>query len=358
MLNPSEEQVNEIDKHTMILQQSESEMDTNERASIELFKETVQYERCCSFLNHENYTNLSEAGKQAYDESHANQVSASSMTREEVDFHRERRRQLERDWSRKAEGKGKKEFDPDNATLMISNLAEESLAPLHDMTCVGVVTCSAKSISCEKEDFLDLQMSREEDESNVEYELRGVGGVSRIAGKGIIVIYAKDSDGKLKAIIEPKGVYLENPPAKFRILGQQKMKQNGIVLIQDYDDDGTDVLKCKRGGTILPLEEGGGILLLRTFQFRPNKQMQEQLRSYIRSLILDNKCLPHVIDLDETVKGNGTVLLMNEAKLKKENYERLLHWRFGHASSKVLQAMEMIEGTHLNEDYLLLLQQS
>jgi hypothetical protein len=134
----------------MILQQSEKEMDAKERASIKNFKDTVQYERCCSFLNHDNYTNLSEEGKQAYDESHPNQVPARYMTREELVFHRERGRQLEKDWSRKAEGKGKEEFDPDNATLMISNLAEESLAPLHDMTCVGVDTCSAKSISCEK----------------------------------------------------------------------------------------------------------------------------------------------------------------------------------------------------------------
>ncbi len=128
--------------------------------------------------------NISEADKQAYSESHANQVFTTSMTKEEVEFHREKGKQLERDWSRKAEGKGKEEFDPDNATLMVLDLGEESTAPLHDMTCVGVDTCSAKSISCEKEDFLDLQMSREEDESNVEYELRGVGGVSRIAGKG------------------------------------------------------------------------------------------------------------------------------------------------------------------------------
>ncbi len=177
MLSPSEEQVNEIDKHARILQQSESEMDTKERASIKGFKETVQYERCCSFLNYDNFKNLSEADKQAYEESHANQVSATSMTREEVEVHCERGKQLERDWSRKAEGKGKEEFDPDNATLMISDVEEESMAPLHGMTCVGVDTCSAKSISCEKEDFLDLQLSREDDESNVEYELRGVGGV-------------------------------------------------------------------------------------------------------------------------------------------------------------------------------------
>jgi hypothetical protein len=52
----------------------------------------------------------------------------------------------------------------------------------------------------------------------------------------------------------------------------------------------------------------------------------------------------------ELRSGTETVLIMNEGKLKRENYERLLHWRFGHTNSKVLQAMELIDKTHLNED--------
>jgi hypothetical protein len=43
-----------------------------------------------------------------------------------------------------------------------------------------------------------------------------------------------------------------------------------------------------------------------------------------------------VVDLEELKNEQETVLIMNEGKLKKENYERLLHWRFGHANSKVL----------------------
>jgi len=56
------------------------------------------------------------------------------------------------------------------------------------------------------------------------------------------------------------------------------------------------------------------------------------------------------VDLEEIRSGTETVLIMNEGKLNRENYERLLHWRFGHANSKVLQAMELIEKPHLNED--------
>jgi hypothetical protein len=71
-------------------------------------------------------------------------------------------------------------------------------SPLHDMTCVGIDTCSAKSISCIKADFFSLQLLGG---GNVSYELRGVGGISKTAGKGVMVLYAKDINDKIKAII-------------------------------------------------------------------------------------------------------------------------------------------------------------
>ncbi len=57
-----------------------------------------------------------------------------------------------------------------------------------------------------------------------------------------------------------------------------------------------------------------------------------------------------MVDLDWDPESSTTVLILNEAILKTEEYERLLHWRFGHANSKLLQAMGLIEKSHLNED--------
>ena len=156
-------------------------------------------------------------------------------------------------------------------------------------------------------------------------ELRGVGGSSKVAGKGVMVLYVKDIDGKTKALIEPKGLYLENPSARFRIVGQQRMKRQGLNLIQDYDDEGTDILKCKRSGGVLPLEEGDGLLLLRTFKHHPNEELKKKLRSYAEQLIEHNNYLPHLVDLDSVPEGASSVLILNEAKLKTEEYERLLH---------------------------------
>ncbi len=166
-----------------------------------------------------------------------------------------------------------------------------------------------------------------------------------------MIFYAHDIDGKIKLLIEPEGTYIENPPAQFRLIGQMRMNKMGVPLIQDYDDAGTDILKCKRGvGCILPLKKENDIQLLKTVNHTPSNDLKDKIRRYVQRLREENNFLPHVIDLEELQRGEETVLIMNEGNLKKENYERLLHWRFGRTSSKVLKAMNLIEQSHLNED--------
>jgi hypothetical protein len=189
--------------------------------------------------------------------------------------------------------------------------SDQQKKPLHDMTCVGIDTCSARSISCLKEDFLDLEFVEQQDGDD---QLRGVGGNRGVAGKGCLIFYVKDMEGKVKAIIEPRGFYLENPPAEFRILGQQRMKKLGVCATQDYDDAGTDILKCKRSGSILPLVERNGLLLIKTFQYRPDANLKQQLQKFVLDLKSKKKFLPHVVDLDELDNGQDTVLIMNEGK--------------------------------------------
>jgi hypothetical protein len=128
------------------------------------------------------------------------------------------------------------------------------------------------------------------------------------------------------------------------------MKHKGLCATQDYDDAGTDILRCKRSGAILPLTEGCGLLLLKTIPYQPSEALKQQLMIYAKNLRKSGNFLPHVVDLEGIESGDETVLIMNEGKLNRENYERLLHWRFGHTNSKVLKAMGLIDKTHLNED--------
>ncbi len=197
-------------------------------------------------------------------------------------------------------------------TKQEKHIVEE--APLHDLSCVGIDTCSARSISCNREDFIDLEIKPRTERQD---HLQGVGGHSGIAGKGCLVFYVQDREGNLIVLIEPRGFYLEKPTAKFRILGQQRMKKKGVCVIQDYDDAGTDILKCKRSGTVLPLTEEDGLLLLQTISFKPEDELQQQIRRYVQELKLNDNFLPHVVDLQEFRKESGTVLIMNEASLKR-----------------------------------------
>ncbi len=62
------------------------------------------------------------------------------------------------------------------------------------------------------------------------------------------------------------------------------MKEMGVPLTQDYDDAGTDILKCKRSGAIIPPRKGNGIQLLKAFEHKPNDALKDKIMSYVRRL--------------------------------------------------------------------------
>jgi hypothetical protein len=245
-MDPTEDKEEVIKTHDEYLRLSEAGMSAQERLQIKSFKDIIDYERCITVLNYDNWNTLNDKEKQEYaskTESRGDLKHQNRMTRKEVELHSNYGKQLAQKWDSEKEDKDKEEDSESGGTTLMTQFNSES-GPL---ACVGIDTCSAKSISCLQEDFLDLQISPGED---VSYELREVGGISKAAGKGVMVLYAKDMAGKTKAIIEPKGIYLDHAPSQFRILGQQKMKKRGVSLIQDYDDAGGDILKCKRSGTV------------------------------------------------------------------------------------------------------------
>ena len=78
---------------------------------------------------------------------------------------------------------------------------------LHDLDLVGIDTCSAVSVSTEKEDFIFVDGSREARDS---VTLRGVGGSSSvIGGRGPMVVKTKDKEGNEVLMFDPSAVYLD-----------------------------------------------------------------------------------------------------------------------------------------------------
>jgi hypothetical protein len=107
---------------------------------------------------------------------------------------------------------------------------------LHDLDLVGIDTCSAVSVSTEKEDFIFVDESRSAKHS---VTLRGVGGSSSvIGGRGPMVVKTKDKEGNEVLMFDPSAVYLDpdeldDSQARFRIFGQAKLKRAGLKIIQD-----------------------------------------------------------------------------------------------------------------------------
>ena len=57
----------------------------------------------------------------------------------------------------KDNGRQLKEKGKESSTMMTKKKEKGKASPMHDMTCIGIDTCSSRSISCLAENFLDLR---------------------------------------------------------------------------------------------------------------------------------------------------------------------------------------------------------
>ncbi len=136
---------------------------------------------------------------------------------------------------------------------------------LHDLDLVGIDTCSAVSVSTEKEDFIFVDESREARDS---VTLRGVGGSSSvIGGRGPMVVKTKDKEGNEVLMFDPSAVYLDpdeldDMQARFRIFGQAKLKRAGLKIVQDKYGDDEDYLVYRNGEMEIPMETNDDIVTI------------------------------------------------------------------------------------------------
>ncbi len=123
------------------------------------------------------------------------------------------------------------------------------------------------SVSTEKEDFLYVDDSQAAKDS---VTLNGVGGANTsIDGRRPMVVRAVDEEGNDLVVFNPAGVFLDvdeanNHQQRFRIFGQQKLKEAGLSLHQDKKGNGIDYLTYKGGKLDIPLETNQDIVTLRT----------------------------------------------------------------------------------------------
>ncbi len=95
-----------------------------------------------------------------------------------------------------------------------------------------------------------------------------------------MVVRAVDDEGNDLVVFDPAGVFLDvdeanNHQQRFRIFGQQKLKEAGLSLHQDKRGNGIGYLTYNGGKFDIPLETNHGIVTLRTTKLALTK---EQLR--------------------------------------------------------------------------------
>jgi hypothetical protein len=227
----------------------------------------------------------------------------------------------------------KKDWGDKDAVVLMTN------SSLHDLGLVGIDTCSAVSVSTEMSDFLYVDNSPAAKDS---ITLNGVGGANTsIGGRGPMVVCTVDDKGNDLVVFDPAGVFLDVDEGnvhqqRFRIFGQQKLKEAGLSLHQDKRGDGVDYLTYKGGKLDIPLETNHGIVTLRTKKMALTKDQLQGLNQHIDDINETDRATPRAF-----VKlSNAPSLIMNEGQLTREEKDRLEHWRMAHRKINGGQAKE------------------
>ncbi len=201
------------------------------------------------------------------------------------------------------------------------------LNTLHDLSYVGIDTCSAVSVSTERKDFAFVDDSQDARDSI----LRGVGGENTvIGGRGPMVVQTKDANGNDVLVFGPSGVYLDqadrdDSQARFRVFGQSRLKRAGLKIHQDKYEDGKDYLAYRRGEMEIPTDTIDDIVFMKTSTVDLTTEQEKGLTDHLRGIIDDNEKKSAFVKLEECAS-----FIMNEANLTSDQTARLIHWRQAH----------------------------
>jgi hypothetical protein len=250
-------------------------------------------------------------------------------------------------------------------TRVTVDIRSVGLTPLHDMTNVGMDSCSGTSISTRRHDFLWLDQSEEAKESVL---VRGPSvGSPACGGRGPIAYHFLVND-KPVMLVDPDGVFADidiDKCPEFRILSTQKVKKYGLKIDGGvFEEDGLAV--CVRTGVQVQLQTRNSILVLHTSP--PCSTLTEDtstLRSIIEQIRLGNRSPFVTIDEikaemeQEVNKLTGTItinnmlvstllacrtslstMVMNEGRLSIDERSRLWCRRFGYCDTAIFTKMK------------------
>jgi hypothetical protein len=187
---------------------------------------------------------------------------------------------------------------------------------LHPLNYVGIDTCSARSVSSEIGDFLFLDRSERARNS---VSLSGVGeGGPEVLGRGPMLVSTRDKEGKQTFLLDPAGVFVASSEkqARLRIYGQQRMKEFGFYVVQDYAS-GNDYLNY-RDMREIPLTTTSGILMVETIPWNLTESQMGKMNKLVDDVIsrtIDHYCFQ--LEDEKTVNDTLPCLAINISKLSR-----------------------------------------
>ena len=266
----------------------------------------------------------------------------------------------------------------DFSSLKVSNLMDMETDVCWD-------SGSAMGISTDLRDMVYVDSSDKAKESVI---LKGPSvGKPGCEGRGPLV-YRKLIDGVPHGYIHPKGVLADGTHVKFRIGSERIMKQRGVrVLAGEFD--GQDVLECVRSKQVVNMSTKDNILIMET-EGRANEIVDSpefrkvvdevdrgtrsplvNLQPYLKGGVKDeNDCAAEASKLSSCsfltkflllttvlMAVTAPTLILNEAKLTKEERSRLWVRKLAYCSSSLFPKMKsmpeygnMPDIWELNED--------
>ena len=164
--------------------------------------------------------------------------------------------------------------DSDGQYLCLSNY-------LHDITTVGMDSCSGRSCSTERSDFMTLDTS----EVIRGVNMTGIGGKSEVAGIGVMVVTVNAPElGRTVLLVDPDAVYIkplgEDSP-RFRVFCTNRLKKMGVTMSDSSDIKQPTRIICVRTKRGIDLKVQGDISVLET--------RKKDARNYSRNIDLKMK---------------------------------------------------------------------
>jgi hypothetical protein len=182
---------------------------------------------------------------------------------------------------------------------------------LHDVNAnCGIDTDAGMSISTLRTDF-PLGINESEELVSQLPTPSGInGGESKVAGMGPMIVRAKTGE----LIVDPDGLYLlpgKHQP-NFRVMAGQRLKANGLRLVQCFNDTNIDVLQDRRTKHIVSLEEDGPegktILVLATMPC-PNFKNRIMMKGMIEDIRRKN-ISAMIVKMDYSKQHRSSILFV------------------------------------------------